>query len=651
MAAAQPPYITIFDKVVGLGHLTLPDVANRVLKYILTMSGMDVDNLGFIGFKPLFNVKAYGAKGDGTTDDTAAFVAAAAAAAGNGEILVPWGRYIVSRFDLPSNSTLTGNGWGSIIKQKVGTTFRAVTNVEGDALITCNLNDALVDNLVANNKRNIVIKNIALEGNSVDTGFVEVNALIGMQAVSDVLIERVKFTAQQGDGFVVYSGCAAAKETHSENVTVRKCTFDGVNYTNRNGISLYDIDGAVIEDCLFTRLTRADMPGAVDVEGRLADYVINRNVEVRNCTFTDIGAAGTKAGVILYFYNTLTATVPRQGFKITGCKFKNTGGIAAGVQGSGVAVNTPPHGVVVEDCRFQQLNANIQFYGLRGVRFLRNTIEPSNFGVQVGTGALRVYDYVSEGNTFNQVAQTVTGGYVYLLNLIDGFHIERDTFIDCGRLDNTAGVCVGFGGGGAFGARRITTKDCNVVSTNTRTKAFFEGFAGGGMDITSVRHSGRTHIDLSGTGAAVFSINEARYGRTDDAGVHVFDSYTLTSLPSVFPVGATYFGHSSGTGPGGQTLGAIETIIYPRQTGVGFDNSYQRYSSLGFAPGVFYLRYSNSAGTAWGSWYGFTGLTAPLVAIVTPTAPSAAYVQAEAQAMKVAVDALRVAVQNGKLTA
>lgn len=37
-------------------------------------------------------------------------------------------------------------------------------------------------------------------------------------------------------------------------------------------------------------------------------------------------------------------------------------------------------------------------------------------------------------------------------------------------------------------------------------------------------------------------------------------------------------------------------------------------------------------------------------AIATPTAPSAAYVQAEAQSMKVAVDALRVAVQNFGIT-
>jgi hypothetical protein len=59
--------------------------------------------LGLIGFAPttsalVFNVKSYGALGNGTTDDTAAIQAAytAAAAAGGGIVFFPAGVYLVA---------------------------------------------------------------------------------------------------------------------------------------------------------------------------------------------------------------------------------------------------------------------------------------------------------------------------------------------------------------------------------------------------------------------------------------------------------------------------------------------------------------------------------------------------------------------------
>ncbi|MBD1554162.1 glycosyl hydrolase family 28-related protein [Pseudomonas typographi] len=56
----------------------------------------------------IFNVKDYGAVGDGVTDDTAAIQAAvdAAAAAGGGQVYVPSGTYIVSGGDEPSDGCI-----------------------------------------------------------------------------------------------------------------------------------------------------------------------------------------------------------------------------------------------------------------------------------------------------------------------------------------------------------------------------------------------------------------------------------------------------------------------------------------------------------------------------------------------------------------
>src|ERR1700691_5533219 len=69
--------------------------------------------LGFIGYAPttsalVFNVKSYGALGNGTTDDTVAIQTAytAAAAAGGGIVFFPPGTYLVAAGKSPAGLNL-----------------------------------------------------------------------------------------------------------------------------------------------------------------------------------------------------------------------------------------------------------------------------------------------------------------------------------------------------------------------------------------------------------------------------------------------------------------------------------------------------------------------------------------------------------------
>jgi len=69
---------------------------------------------------PWVNVKNYGAKGDGATDDTIAIQNAINSLINGGTVVIPTGTYIVDQVKLTSNIHLIGQGWQSVLKLKNG---------------------------------------------------------------------------------------------------------------------------------------------------------------------------------------------------------------------------------------------------------------------------------------------------------------------------------------------------------------------------------------------------------------------------------------------------------------------------------------------------------------------------------------------------
>ncbi len=87
-----------------------------------------------------FQVRDFGAKGDGVTDDTAAFgqAFAAVSAYGGGVVYVPPGRYRVSKLFVPAGCVLTGAGTASWI-QLLDNTNATMLNIVGVDVTVSNL--------------------------------------------------------------------------------------------------------------------------------------------------------------------------------------------------------------------------------------------------------------------------------------------------------------------------------------------------------------------------------------------------------------------------------------------------------------------------------------------------------------------------------
>lgn len=554
--------------------------------------------------KDTVSVKDFGAVGNGVADDTTAIQAAVTAAK---IVYFPPGTYIVSHVDLTSNVTLRGSGWDSKIKQKLGSTYRYP---EGDGVITANLVDvsATCTTDPANNMRNILIQDLCLEGNSVESGFVEINAIVGMQAVSDIKIERCKFIAPQGDAIAFYSGVSTALERHCENIAVRDCVFDGVNYENRQGISFYDVDGALVEGCYFTRLTKSTMPSAVDFEGRDANYGILRNATVRNCTFKDIGVSGSKPGIVMYFWKSnATLAKPNQNFVFEGNRFENcTGFFAASPVESGD--DHSAHNITVRNNSFKNINDYQIIYSLKGVRFESNVYEDVTKGFELGFG-YKTYDIQFIGNTFKNVATTETNGRIIDGRVVDGLILKDNTFINCGRSDNTSGQILTFALG-AYTAYRISITGNKIYATNARTKYFLAGSTSWNQKTSTYQNN---QIINSGTGAAALSSTGATFARITDYGAHGYEQYTMANVPNDFPLGITHSSVYGGTHPNGGDNGMIETYIAPREAGGGFDASYQLYRPIAGNAGdmaAIWQRRLPAAGngTTWDAWKKFQGV-------------------------------------------
>lgn len=333
--------------------------------------------------RTVVNARDFGANGDGRADDTAAVQAALSS--GN-DVFVPAGTYVVANVQPVSNQRLFGEGLKSVLKQRIGAAY----------VISINPGNAGTAD-PSTNVRNVTISDLTLYGLAELDGFSGHRHLMNLNAVSEVLIENCTFIGFQGDGLYLGSSNVAGVERHNTRVTIRGNTFDGVNHKNRNGISIIDGDGVLIERNRFVHASRADMPGAIDIEPN-ESFSIVRNITIRG----NEGETGGGVGFIALHLSRPTSdySITPHNIIVEDNRVWGSPGLAFVANGDATE-SSPPLGLVLRRNRvIEPKGRGLKLGGVRGVVAVDNYIVRPTKDVLLGFEGHAVVDVELRNNTF-----------------------------------------------------------------------------------------------------------------------------------------------------------------------------------------------------------------------------------------------------------
>lgn len=310
-------------------------------------------------------------------------------------VYIPPGEYAIRGARWPADTEIFGDGECSILRMPEDAPY-LLTNDSGSPLVRHNI-------------AGLSMHDLQLRGGCDLAGMSEFRHLVSLNGVSDVRFQDVLFRGFRGDALYLGSGNRGDAARHNTAVAVRRCRFDGINRQNRNGISVIDCDGLLVEDCEFTRLTRHDMPGAIDIEPNRNPYHVVRDIAIRRNRFRGVGG---NVGVISVYVQPVTAI---------------------------------PQDIVVEDNLSEAYLGSGSFFhyndnrlpaaGSRqvGIRVAGNAARggASAFVLHAGSGILL------EANRFRDFLRPSRIGYAAPGMLVRGVRLEGNVMLRCG----SAGQC------------------------------------------------------------------------------------------------------------------------------------------------------------------------------------------------------------------
>jgi len=223
------------------------------------------------------NVKNYGAKGDGSTDDTDAIQAVIDTVGGTGgTVVIPDGTYMIN--------AIRNNGSRGLLVQS-NMTIRLSSGAVLKAIPNSSAAYAII--FVSQANRVNILGGI-VEGERSRHGGTAGESGMGISVASsqNVVIEGVTAKECWGDGFYIggSSGC--------QSITL--CNVVG-DHNRRSGLSAVSVDGLVIRNATFKN-NRGTLPEAgINLEPNLDETVAN--TQILGCTLASNGGNGIQVSV------------------------------------------------------------------------------------------------------------------------------------------------------------------------------------------------------------------------------------------------------------------------------------------------------------------------------------------------------------------
>lgn len=303
-----------------------------------------------------YNVKTYGAKADGVTDDHAAVQAAvtAAHAAGGGTVYLPAGAYFIgSRVTPASNVTIQGAGiTKTLLTSGVASDYVFYSKDSVSGLVDFTLRDLTID--VAN-----VTNGSAMRFEYITRGEFQRLRILNVPA--------------NGWGAVIgASGTAASTNAYINfNVKFQDCFFDTQNSTLEMLLIMNTQHIEVLNTDFYNNMASSG-PG-------VGVYQVCDDVKIANCTFRSI------AGPSVYY------SVSTNNVIIDHCAFYGASA-GTGIQGANVSDNGTfnagwTYGLTVSNSYFTGLVVGVQISGVKGAAVDNCYFENNyNIGIQVKQG-------------------------------------------------------------------------------------------------------------------------------------------------------------------------------------------------------------------------------------------------------------------------
>jgi hypothetical protein len=397
----------------------------------------------------LLNVKTFSAVGDGKTNDSIAFNnALKSLGEKGGTLLVPSGKYLVGDLKIGSSTILEGTGVPRPVLIK-SPHAKNILDLTGEVI-----------GGERHGVHNVTIESVTLRGRSVEDGFSEHVHNINAMGVKTLVIHNVTFEAFQGDGLYLGSGFSATDPVaHNTEVIVSNSEFRGMNSENRNGISIIDCDGCIIERNSFNDISRADMPGPIDIEPNRLDETV-RNIIIRNNTIKGTnGAAGISIALRAGAFQYLPGHITLESNSIEHAKIgiRIVRSYTANTQGERIAVNIRRNtllgtghpllidgtsGITVANNVFSDSPSSISIgcNSRSDFSFTGNLLErigsESGSGIQL-CGQLSLINF--QGNTFVDTGSTATASAIYFISgVMNGVSIVGNTFSSPHHVTRTA---------------------------------------------------------------------------------------------------------------------------------------------------------------------------------------------------------------------